>query len=127
MRELNDVRIDKFLWAVRLYKTRSQAADACKNGRILINDMPVKSSRVINKGDIFMLKKPPVVYIYKAKELLSNRVGAKLVADYLENLTSEEELQKLELNSQVGSMKRDRGTGRPTKKERRDIDKLRYD
>ena len=127
MRELKDVRIDKFLWAVRLYKTRSQAADACKNGRILINDMPVKSSRVINKGDIFMLKKPPVVYIYKAKELLSNRVGAKLVADYLENLTSEEELQKLELNSQVGSMKRDRGTGRPTKKERRDIDKLRYD
>lgn len=126
MKEETEVRIDKFLWAVRLYKTRSLAANACKSGRVLINDLPVKSSRVINKGDTFMLKKPPVVYIYKVKELLSNRVGAKLVADYLEDLTSEEELQKLEMNSGVVYMKRDRGTGRPTKKERRDIDKLRF-
>ncbi len=126
MEDSKGVRIDKFLWAVRLYKTRSQAAEACKNGRILINDQPVKSSRIINKGDVFLLKKPPIIYIYKVKELLNNRVGAKLVADYLEDLTSEEELLKLELNSQTAYVKRDRGTGRPTKKERRDIDKLNF-
>lgn len=124
--EKNDVRIDKYLWAVRLYKTRSQATDACKSGKILINEQPVKSSRIINKGDIFMLKRPPIIYIYKVKEILSNRVGAKLVADYLEDLTSEEELQKLEMNSQSVFVKRDRGAGRPTKKERRDIDKLQF-
>jgi ribosome-associated heat shock protein Hsp15 len=124
--EQKEVRIDKYLWAVRLYKTRSQAADACKNGRILIQDQPVKSSRTINKDDIFMVKKPPVVYIYKVKEVLSNRVGAKLVADYLEDLTSEEELQKLDMNQQGVFVKRDRGAGRPTKKERRDIDKLKF-
>jgi len=121
------VRIDKFLWAVRLYKTRSLAADACKSGRILINDLPVKTSRLINTGDVFMLKKPPIIYIYKVKEVLSNRVGAKLVTNYLENLTSEEELLKLEINIRAGFIKRDRGTGRPTKKERRDIDKLKSD
>ncbi len=126
MEDSKGIRIDKFLWAVRLYKTRSQATDACKNGRILINEQPVKSSRIISKGDIFMLKKPPIIYIYKVKELLNNRVGAKLVTDYLEDLTSEEELLKLEINSQLAFVKRDRGAGRPTKKERRDIDKLNF-
>jgi ribosome-associated heat shock protein Hsp15 len=127
MEDAKGVRIDKFLWAVRLYKTRSQATDACKNGRVIINDQPVKSSRMINQGDIFMVKKPPVIYIYKVKELLNNRVGAKLVADYLEDLTSEEELLKLEINSQIAFVKRDRGAGRPTKKERRDIDRLKFE
>jgi len=115
------------LWAVRLYKTRSLAGEACKNGRILINDYPVKSSRTINIGDIFVVKKNPVVFIFKVKDLVENRVGAKLVDNYIENLTSIEELQKLEVNSKLVFVKRDRGTGRPTKKERRDIDKLDFE
>lgn len=118
------VRIDKFLWSVRIYKTRSIATDACKKGRIFINDTPAKSSRTVSVGDMIIVKKPPVIYLYKVKELLSNRVGAKLVENYIENLTSEEELQKLDVNSQVIFVRRDRGTGRPTKKERRDLDKL---
>ncbi len=124
MEDLTKIRIDKFLWAVRLYKTRSLAADACKNGRILINDYPVKSSRMINVGDIFVVKKNPVVYLFKVKDLVENRVGPKLVDNYIENLTSIEELQKLDVNSKIVFVRRDRGTGRPTKKERRDIDKL---
>lgn len=124
MGEEKNVRIDKFLWAVRIYKTRSLAANACKNNRILINDLPVKSSRVVNVGDKIMVKKNPVIYIYQIKQLLSNRVGAKLVEDYIDNLTTEKELQKLDMNSQVVYMRRDRGTGRPTKKDRRDIDKM---
>lgn len=120
------VRIDKFLWSVRIYKTRSIAADACKKGRIFINDALVKSSRTVSVGDMIIVKKPPVIYLYKVKELLSNRVGAKLVENYIENLTSEEELLKLDMNSQVVFVRRDRGTGRPTKKERRDLDKLNF-
>ena len=121
------VRIDKFLWAVRLFKTRSLAAEACKNNRVLINEVPVKPSREIKVDEIFELKKNPIIYKYRVKELLSNRVGAKLKENYIENLTSEEELFKLEVNSKMPHFKRDRGTGRPTKKERRDIDKLRED
>ncbi|MDF1548090.1 MAG: S4 domain-containing protein [Bacteroidales bacterium] len=126
MENQKGVRLDKFLWAVRLYKTRSIAADACKSGRILINGYPVKSSRLINIDETFMVKKNPVIYLYKVKELLSNRVGAKLVENYIENLTSEEELQKLDLNSKVTFVRRSKGTGRPTKKERREIDKLNF-
>jgi len=126
MEDSKKIRIDKFLWAVRLYKTRSLAADACKNGRILINDYTVKSSRIINIGEIFVVKKNPVVFIFKVKDLVENRVGPKLVDNYIENLTSIEELQKLDVNSKLIFVKRDRGTGRPTKKERRDIDELEF-
>jgi len=118
------VRIDKYLWAVRLFKTRSQAAEACKKGRVLINEMPVKPSREINVDDIFQIRRSPVLYKYRVKELLTNRVGAKLVANYLENITPEEELFKLEVERNMPYFKRDRGTGRPTKKDRRDIDRL---
>jgi len=126
MEKTDKIRIDKFLWAVRLYKTRSLAADACKSGKILIDDYQVKSSRNINIGDIFVVKKNPVVFIYRVKSLIENRVGAKLVSDYIENLTSPEELMKLDVNSKTIFVKRDRGAGRPTKKERREIDKLNY-
>ncbi len=119
------VRIDKYLWAVRLFKTRSLAADACKNGRILMDEQHVKSSRLLSQGDVFQLKKPPIICTFRVKEVLKNRVGAKLVENYLENLTPEEELQKLEINVQTVFVKRDKGAGRPTKKERREIDKLR--
>ena len=124
MDDSKGIRIDKYLWAVRIYKTRNLAAEACKKGRVSINGISVKSSRLINKDDVFMVKKNPVIFIYKVKELLDNRVGAKLVDNYLENMTSEEELQKLDVNSKVVFIKRDKGAGRPTKKERREIDKL---
>ena len=122
--ENKTVRIDKYLWAVRLFKTRSQAADACKKGKVLINGLTVKPSREINVDDVFELKKNPVIYKYKVKELLSNRVGAKLVAQYLEDITPSDELFKLEVERNMPYFKRDRGAGRPTKKERRDIDRL---
>ena len=121
---MDSIRIDKFLWAVRLYKTRSLAAEACKKERVLIDEIPVKSSRLVKVGDIFDLKKNPIVYRYKVKEILKNRVGAKLVEKYLEDLTDKEELENLLLNQKGAYVKRDRGTGRPTKKDRRDIDKL---
>lgn len=120
------IRIDKFLWAVRLFKTRSTAGDACRNGKILINDYPVKSSRIVSIGEIFVVKKNPVIFTFIIKNLLENRIGPKLVDDFIENLTSLEELQKMDSNSKVIFVKRDRGTGRPTKKERREIDKLDY-
>ena len=126
MKVLDSVRIDKFLWAVRLYKTRSQASDACKKGSVLINDYTVKPSREIKVNDVFELKKSPIKYKYRVKDLLTNRVGAKLVKNYIENLTSQEELFKLEVNQKMPHFKRERGSGRPTKKERRDIDKLEF-
>ena len=123
---MNDktVRIDKFLWAVRLYKTRSQAAEACKKSHVLISGNSVKASRDVKIDDVFEVKKNPVNYKYRIKELLTNRVGAKLVENYIEDITPEEELFKLELNKNAPHFKRNRGTGRPTKKERRDIEKL---
>ena len=124
MKVVASVRIDKFLWSVRLFKTRSLAAEACKNNRVLVNESPVKPSREIKVDEIFKLKKNPIIYKYRVKELLSNRVGAKLVENYIENITSEEELFKIEVNNKMPYFRRDRGAGRPTKKERRDIDKL---
>lgn len=126
MKVVYSVRIDKFLWAVRLYKTRSQASDACKKGSVLINDYTIKPSREIKVNEIFELKKNPIKYKYRIKDLLTNRVGAKFVENYLEDLTSPEELFKLEVNQKMPHFKRDRGSGRPTKKERRDIDKLEF-
>jgi ribosome-associated heat shock protein Hsp15 len=124
MEALNQIRIDKFLWAVRLFKTRNQAAEACKSGKILINSYPVKSSRTVSVNEIFTFRKDQILYTFKVKEILTNRVGPKLVENYLENLTPPEELLKLEIDYQSSFIRRDRGAGRPTKKERREIDKL---
>lgn len=121
--EEKDLRIDKWLWAVRIFKTRSQAAEACKKNRVLINDTEIKPSRVVKVGDIVTVKRMPVIYTYKVLGLLGKRQSAKIAADYLENLTPDEELLKLENNLTV-FVTRDRGTGRPTKKDRRTIDKL---
>lgn len=117
------VRIDKYLWAVRLYKTRTLAAEACKKGRITVDDMPAKPSRAITSGDVIELKKMPVVYSYQVKDPIEKRVGAKIVDQYVENITSQEELQKLEMQDDF-FVKRDRGAGRPTKKERRLMDDI---
>ena len=117
------VRIDKYLWAVRLYKTRTLATEACKKGRITVDDMPAKPSRIIASGDVIEVKKMPLVYSYRVKDPIEKRVGAKIVDQYVENITSPEELQKLELQDDF-FVKRNRGAGRPTKKERRLLDDL---
>lgn len=118
------VRIDKFLWAVRLFKTRSLAAEACKKGRVMIDDQPVKSSRQIRRGDVISIKVPPAVKTYKVLDLSEKRMGAKLVPDYLEETTPQGEIDLLEKARMVRKMDRPKGTGRPTKKERRDLDQL---
>ena len=127
MSSLSANRIDKFLWSVRIYKTRTIASDACKNTRILINEMPVKPSRTIETGDILIVKKMPVIYTYIIKGIPSSRIGAKLVNEYLEDRTPEEETRKLEIKTGINTAYRERGSGRPTKRERRDIDKFTKD
>lgn len=121
------VRIDKYLWCVRFYKTRSMATDACKSGKVIVDGAAAKPSKEIKTGDIISVKKEHINYTLKVKDELNNRVGAKLVVNYLEDLTPPEELNKLELMKQEFEY-RDRGLGRPTKKERRIISKLKgYD
>ncbi len=117
------LRIDKFLWSVRIFKTRSLATDACKKGRVLIDGQPVKASRLVKANEEIEIKKPPVVYTYKVIAFPKSRVGAKLVPEYITDLTSEEELLKLQKTDSF-FIKRDKGTGRPTKKERRLLDKM---
>lgn len=115
------VRIDKYLWSVRLFKTRSLAADACKQKKILINDIPVKSSRTLQANDTFKIKHPPLYKEYIVKEILGKRVGAKLVSDYLTEITPQHILSELEMIKNTPNVTRDKGTGRPTKKDRRDL------
>ena len=118
-----NVRIDKFLWAVRLFKTRSLASSACRMGRILIEGSAVKPSCMIQGNEIISVKKPPVTFIYKVKEPVENRVAAKLVTNYLEDITPETEKLKISITRTVSAGFRRKGTGRPTKKERRVIDR----
>ncbi|MBN1118863.1 MAG: RNA-binding S4 domain-containing protein [Bacteroidales bacterium] len=120
---MEKIRIDKWLWAVRIFKTRTLASDACAKGRVLINNMPVKPSKELVGNEIVTVRKPPVIYTYKIQKLVKSRLSAKLVPDFIEDLTSVEELDKLKIN-ETFFVKRDRGAGRPTKKERRTIDKL---
>jgi len=127
MADASNIRIDKFLWSVRLYKTRSIASDECRKGRILINNIQVKPSRVVLKNEILIVKKLPVIFTFRVIEPIENRVSAKLVEQFIEDLTSDEEKAKLNIKQVGGIVYRDKGTGRPTKKERRLIDKLRED
>ena len=123
-KETGDLRVDKWLWAVRLYKTRSQSTDACRKGRVLMDNVPVKPSRNIKAGDIITLRRPPVVYTYRVRRLVENRQPARLVSEFIEDLTPDEEKEKLLHRNLVIFARRDRGTGRPTKRERRVIDRL---
>jgi ribosome-associated heat shock protein Hsp15 len=118
----DQVRIDKWLWAVRFFKTRSAATEACKKGRVLIADMQVKPSRMIKAGDIIKIRKPPVTYFFKVLQISEKRMGAKMVPEFVMDITPEEELKILDIQRNMSWMKRDPGTGRPTKKERRDLD-----
>ena len=121
---MSDVRLDKYLWAVRVYKTRSDAADAIRNNRVMVNNAYAKPSREVQVGDIISVKKMPVTYSYKVLDLVSSRQGAKLVPQYCLNITPQEELDKLTTSRETIFVFRERGTGRPTKKERREIDAL---
>lgn len=118
------VRIDKWLWAVRLFKTRTLATEECKKGRVTIDGIAVKPSRIPKPGDIIKVRKNPVTYSYKVIGITGKRVGAKLVTEFCSDITPPEELKILEIRAQMSSFDRDRGTGRPTKKERRDLDRL---
>lgn len=115
-------RADKFVWAVRLAKTRSDAAEALKGGKILINGADAKPSKELKVGDIVGIKRMPAIFSFRIIQLLEKRVGAKLVEQYLENITPEAEIEKLEMARLASVGQRDRGMGRPTKRERRDID-----
>ena len=126
-----EVRVDKYLWAMRIYKTRSIAADACKNGRITMvqscpdgakNSVQIKPSRTFHVGDTFNVHKGPITYTYRVLQLTENRLGAKLVPEYMRDCTAPDQLELLELARMAGQSGRDRGTGRPTKKDRRDIE-----
>ena len=117
-----EARLDKWLWAARIFKTRTIAADACKNGRVTIGGVKQKASKMIKEGEVIEVKKPPITYSFKVLKAIQNRVGAKLVPEVMENVTTKEQLELLEMNRISGFVGRARGTGRPTKKERRDLD-----
>jgi ribosome-associated heat shock protein Hsp15 len=119
-----EVRVDKYLWAMRIYKTRSIATDACKCGRVKMNGVEVKPSRMFHVGDIFTVRKGPITYTYRILQLWGNRLGAKMVPEYLQDITPKEQLELLELARYAAQSGRDRGTGRPTKKDRRDIEQF---
>ncbi|MBR6018286.1 MAG: RNA-binding S4 domain-containing protein [Paludibacteraceae bacterium] len=122
-----EVRVDKYLWAMRIYKTRSIAADACKNGRISMNGVQLKPSRTFHIGDAFSVRKGPVTFTYRVLNLTENRLGAKLVPEYMQDITPPDQLELLELARMAAQSGRDRGTGRPTKKDRRDIESFMSD
>ena len=121
---MSDIRLDKYLWAVRVFKTRSDAADAIRQNRVLVNDAYAKPSREVKVGDMISVRKERVTYSYKVLDLVSSRQPAKNVPMYCLNCTPQEELDKLNVPRETIFVFRDRGTGRPTKKERREIDSL---
>lgn len=116
------VRIDKFLWAVRIFKTRSEATDACKGNKVKVEGTNAKPSKMIKVGEIIVVRKAAIFYSFMVLKLTENRLGAKLVPEYLENLTPQTELDKLKAPAETLVLKRDRGTGRPTKKDRRQME-----
>ncbi len=120
----DDLRIDKWLWAVRIYKTRTMAGEACRAGKIKIDGIAVKPSRIIKPEDIITVSLGPLTRTVKVKALIHNRVSAKLVPESLEDLTPAEEYERIKFMQELNAERRDRGTGRPTKKERRLIDRL---
>ena len=117
-----EIRIDKWLWAVRLYKTRSLASEACKKGKVIVQNVQVKPSRVVKVGDIIQIKRNPVLYSFRVLALAQNRMNAKLVPEFMENVTTPDQLELIELGKIASQTGRARGAGRPTKKERRDME-----
>ena len=121
---MEEARVDKLLWAVRIFKTRSIATDACKKGRVAVGGTVVKPSRMIHVGDIVSVRKPPIEYSFRVIQLLGSRVGAKRVEEFMQNVTPREQYELLELQRVSGFVDRAKGLGRPTKKDRRDLDQF---
>ena len=121
---MEEVRIDKYLWSIRVFKTRSEATVACNGGKVRLNGSDVKPSKAVKPGDVIVVRKGAVTYTYKVLALIDKRQGAKLVPEYVENQTPQSELDKLRAPVETFFLKRDRGTGRPTKKDRRQMDNL---
>ncbi|WP_303643342.1 RNA-binding S4 domain-containing protein [uncultured Duncaniella sp.] len=119
-----EVRVDKWLWAVRVFKTRSIATEACKKGRVMLGDTPVKPSRTLKPGDVVKVRKPPVTYSFRVLALTQNRLGAKLVPEYMENVTPQSELHLLDMVKISGFVDRRKGLGRPTKREGRELSRF---
>lgn len=123
---MDEVRIDKYLWAVRLFKTRSLASEACRSGRVKMNGEAVKASHVVQEGEIYEMVIEQLHRRVQVKAILGNRVGAKLVDNYLADLTPQEEYERIQMVRQYGFETRDRGAGRPTKRDRREIEEFKY-
>lgn len=119
---MSEARIDKWLWAVRIFKTRTLAAEACKKGRVVMNNSQVKASRMVKPGDIVLVKKPPITYSFKVLQTIEKRVGAKLVSEVMDNITPPDQYELLEMSKVSGFVDRARGMGRPTKKDRRELE-----
>ena len=119
---MDEARIDKWLWAARIFKTRSIAADACKNGRVTIGGVNVKPSHMVKVGETVSVRKPPITYSFRILKTIEMRVGAKLLPEIYENVTAPEQYELLEMTRISGFVDRARGTGRPTKKDRRSLD-----
>lgn len=119
---MEEIRIDKWLWTMRLFKTRSIASEFVKKGHISIGNQSVKPSRTVRKGDIVAVRKPPITQTYRILKISNNRLNAKLVPEYIEDITSPEQIEMIEMGKIAEKMNRARGTGRPTKKDRRDLD-----
>ena len=124
---MEEVRVDKWLWAVRVFKTRSIATEACKKGRVSIGGVTIKPSRTIRVGEVITVRKPLIEYSFRVLQLLASRVGAKRVAEFMENVTPQAQYELLELQRVSGFVDRAKGLGRPTKKDRRDLDQFAED
>ena len=124
---MEEVRIDKWLWSMRVFKTRTIATDACKKGRVMMNGVAVKPSRAIKVGDVIDVRKPPITYTFRGKQLTGNRLGAKLVPEYLENITAPSQYELLEMTKISGFVDRRKGLGRPTKRDSRELSKFKED
>lgn len=123
----NEARIDKWLWAARIFKTRSIAAAACKKGQVSMGGTQLKASRMVKAGDIINVRKAPITYSFRILQPIERRVGAKLIPEILENVTSPDQYELLEISKISGFVGRAKGTGRPTKKERRSLDDFQED
>ena len=121
---MSEARIDKWMWAVRIFKTRTIASEACKKGRISINGAQAKPARMVTPGDVVRVRKPPITYSFKVLQAIEKRIGAKLVPEMMENVTPKEQYELLEMNRISGFVDRARGTGRPPKKARRSLDAI---
>lgn len=122
-----EVRIDKWLWAMRVFKTRTIATDACRKGKVMMGGAPVKPSRTIKEGDIIEVRKPPITFTFRVKATTQNRLGARLVPDYLENITPQSQYDLLEMTRISGFVDRRKGMGRPTKRDSREMSRFKED